>query len=81
VEREKDLSGPKPVPPPNFTPLPDAPPVTPDPNNFVKQFVMSGNSGPEIEISFYADEIDYFDNGKVTKEFVAEDVKKYSQRA
>src|SRR5260370_22358592 len=34
----------------------------------------------EIEISFYADEVDYFDNGKVTKEFVVEDIKKYNQR-
>jgi len=71
----------EPVPTPNSTPLPAAPPSpTQDLNNFVKQFVTSGNSGPEIEISFYADEVDYFDNGKVTKEFVVEDIKKYNQR-
>jgi hypothetical protein len=44
------------------------------------QYVASGNSGPEIEISFYADEVAYFDNGNVTKEFVVEDIKKYDQR-
>jgi hypothetical protein len=71
----------EPAPTPNSTPLPAAPPSpTPDLSNFVKQFVMSGNSGPEIEIPFYADEVDYFDNGKVTKEFVVEDIKKYNQR-
>src|SRR5260370_13252304 len=57
------------APTPNSTPLPAAPPSpTPDLNNFVKQFVTSGNSGPEIEISFYADEVDYFYNGKVAQE-------------
>jgi hypothetical protein len=71
----------EPAPTPNSTSLPAAPPSpTPDLNNFVKQFVTSGNSGPDIEISFYADEVDYFDNGKVAKEFVVEDIKKYNQR-
>jgi hypothetical protein len=65
---------------PQRTSLPATPPSpAPGLNDFVKQFVTSGNSGPGIEISFYAGEVDYFDNGKVTKEFVVEDIKKYNQ--
>jgi S1-C subfamily serine protease len=43
-----------PAPTPNSTPLTAAPPYpTTDMIKFVKQFVISGNSGAESEISFY----------------------------
>jgi MFS family permease len=48
---------------------------------FVKQFVAAGNSSDSgFEASFYADKVDYFDNGKVTKTFVEQDLQKYNRR-
>lgn len=48
---------------------------------FVKAYVESGNfTDPNFESSFYADSVDYFDNGVVSKAFVAQDVFKYDQR-
>jgi hypothetical protein len=48
---------------------------------FVIQFATSGNTASSLaEIWFYADEVDYFDNGRVTKAFVSEDIGKYNQR-
>jgi hypothetical protein len=48
---------------------------------FVIQFATSGNTAVSLaEISFYADQVDYFDNGRVTKAFVADDIGKYNQR-
>jgi S1-C subfamily serine protease len=48
---------------------------------FVKGFVVAGTSGNSgLEASFYADQVDYFDNGKVTKSFIEQDIEKYNQR-
>jgi hypothetical protein len=49
-------------------------------SEFVKRFVESGNAAdPGIEISFYADSVDYFGDGTVTKAFIAQDIEKYDQ--
>jgi hypothetical protein len=48
---------------------------------FVKAYVESGNfTDPSFESSFYADSVNYFDNGVVSKAFIAQDVFKYDQR-
>jgi S1-C subfamily serine protease len=53
----------------------------PDLNEFVREFVTSGNSDdPAVESSFYAEEVDYFDDGRVNKGFVVNDIKTYDQR-
>ena len=53
----------------------------PNLSKFVREFVTSGNTSSSVtDISFYADEADYFDNGKVTKAFIVEDINKYNQR-
>jgi hypothetical protein len=42
---------------------------------FVKAYIESGNfTDPNFESSFYADSVDYFDNGVVSKAFFAQDV-------
>lgn len=51
-----------------------------DLNGFVNEFVGSGNTiNWRSELSFYADEVDYLSNGKVTKAFIAQDVDTYNQ--
>jgi hypothetical protein len=56
-------------------------PSRPNLSEFVRDFVTSGNYGdPAVESSFYAEEVDYFDDGKVSKEFVVKDIEKYNQR-
>jgi S1-C subfamily serine protease len=53
----------------------------PDLRKFVREFISSGNyDDPVLESSFYAEEVDYFDDGKVSKEFVVNDIKHYDQR-
>jgi S1-C subfamily serine protease len=53
----------------------------PNLSEFVRDFVTSANYGDSgVESSFYAEEVDYFDDGKVNKEFVVNDIKKYNQR-
>jgi hypothetical protein len=54
----------------------------PDLSKFVREFVTSGNyDDPAIESSFYAEEVDYFDDGKgVKRGFVVNDIKAYNQR-
>jgi S1-C subfamily serine protease len=53
----------------------------PNLNEFVREFVTSGNSDdPAVESSFYAEEVDYFDDGRVNKGFVVNDIKTYNQR-
>jgi S1-C subfamily serine protease len=54
---------------------------TGDVTAFVKRFVVAGNSDDSgFEASFYADKVDYFDDGKVTTTFVEQDIQKYNQR-
>jgi S1-C subfamily serine protease len=53
----------------------------PDVKKFVENFVTAGNyDDPTVESSFYADKVDYFDDGKVTKDFVIRDIRNYNQR-
>ena len=53
----------------------------PDLNKFVREFVMAGNyDDPTGEASFYAEEVDYFDDGRDNKDFVLNDIKNYDQR-
>jgi len=78
---ETALASPPAASPPVITPSPSVGEPTPDLTQFVKDLIESGNlANPEVETSFYADEVDYFDNGKVTKAFILEDMKKYDQR-
>jgi hypothetical protein len=48
----------------------------------VRQGVLSSGNydDPVLKSSFYAEEVDYFDDGKVSKEFVVNDIKHYDQR-
>jgi Trypsin-like peptidase domain len=50
--------------------------------SFVEQFIAAGQSSsdPLLELSFYADKVDYFDNGLVNRAFIAEDIQKYASR-
>jgi len=53
----------------------------PDLNRFVREFIMSGNADDSAtESSFYAEEVDYFDDGRVNKGFLVNDIKRYDQR-
>jgi S1-C subfamily serine protease len=53
----------------------------PDLKKFVRDFVASGNyDDPSVESSFYAEQVDYFDDGKVSKDFVISDIRNYNQR-
>jgi len=48
---------------------------------FVRGFIKAGNAAdPAVEISYYADEVDYFGNVKVAMAFIIDDIKKYDQR-
>jgi hypothetical protein len=64
---------PGPMPAPTPSPTGEATPLDASAlrlNKFVKDFVTSGNyNDPEKESSFYADQVDCFGNGKVTKAF------------
>jgi hypothetical protein len=43
--------------------------------------VTAGNfDDPSIELGFYGESVDYFDDGRVGKAFIAEDIKKYNSR-
>jgi len=54
---------------------------TPDLKKFVRDFVTSGNySDAGVEASFYAEQVDYFDDGNVSKDFVVSDIRTYNQR-
>jgi S1-C subfamily serine protease len=51
-----------------------------DLDEFVNEFVASGNTvNWRSEASFYADDVDYLTNGRVTKAFITEEVNKYNQ--
>jgi hypothetical protein len=46
-----------------------------------REFITSGNyDDPVAEASFYADEVDYFDDGRVNEGFILNDIKTYDQR-
>jgi hypothetical protein len=50
-------------------------------NEFVREFVTAGNyDDPSVELGFYGESVDYFDDGRVGKAFIAEDIKKYNSR-
>ena len=49
--------------------------------SFVRGYIEAGNAAdPAVEASYYANEVDYFDNGKLTKDFINGDVAKYDKR-
>ena len=50
--------------------------------SFVEAFIGAGTSSfdPSSELSFYADKVDYFDNGIVNRAFIARDIQKYASR-
>jgi hypothetical protein len=49
--------------------------------DFVAGFVVAGiNWDVEPELQFYADEVDYYDNGFVSKDFIRNDISRYNQR-
>ncbi|HEX8312984.1 MAG TPA: peptidoglycan-binding domain-containing protein [Chthoniobacteraceae bacterium] len=48
---------------------------------FVESYLSAAEGpSPEGEVSFYADEVDYFDSGKVGRSFVAKDQRSYYKR-
>lgn len=50
---------------------------------FVVDFIRSGESTTEsaaLELAFYADHVDYFDNGIVDRAFIAKDTRDYAAR-
>jgi hypothetical protein len=50
---------------------------------YVTDYIRSGESTSEssaLELGFYADNVDYFDNGIVDRAFIAKDVRNYSAR-
>ncbi|HTD15101.1 MAG TPA: S1C family serine protease [Chthoniobacterales bacterium] len=52
-----------------------------DLNEFVNEFVASGNTvNWRGELSFYADDVDYLSDGKVTKTLIAEEINKYNKQ-
>jgi hypothetical protein len=72
-----------PIPVPSPLPKEVAPPEssTSSSKKFVEDFLTSGNyANPEKEASFYANEVDYFNNGPVTKNFIVSDVARYDKR-
>jgi hypothetical protein len=84
TEQESQQRGPLAPPAAVPTPIERQVPTTrsqPDLKEFVRNFVTSGNyDDPAVESSFYAEEVDYFDDGKVGKAFVVNDIKNYNQR-
>jgi Trypsin-like peptidase domain len=50
--------------------------------SFVEQYLVAGQSGsdPLAELSFYADNVDYFDKGIVSRAFIARDIQNYASR-
>jgi Trypsin-like peptidase domain len=50
-------------------------------DEFVRNYVTSGNyDDPSVELGFYAESVDYFDDGRVGKGFIADDIRKYNMR-
>ena len=50
---------------------------------YVTDYIRSGESTSEssaLELGFYADNVDYFDNGIVDRVFIAKDVRHYAER-
>jgi hypothetical protein len=50
---------------------------------YVTDYIRSGESTSEssaLELGFYADNVDYFDNGIVDRAFISKDVRNYSAR-
>jgi len=48
----------------------------PNLDEFVRGFVISGNhDDPSVELGFYAESVDYFDDGRVGKAFIEDDIK------
>jgi trypsin-like peptidase len=50
--------------------------------SFVEAFLAAGQSNfdPLSELSFYADTVDYFDNGVVNRAFIMNDIQEYAKR-
>ena len=49
--------------------------------DFVAGFVVAGiSSDVEAELQFYADKVDYYDRGFVSKDFIGDDILRYNQR-
>lgn len=48
---------------------------------FVENFLKSGESNaPDAQMQFFADHVDYFDDGKVNKAFIVKDTERYNKR-
>ena len=85
IAQQRSKQQPQQLPPASVSPAPRAELVQegskPDLNAFIRDFVMAGNyDDPAAESSFYAEEVDYFDNGRVSKGFVVNDIKHYDRR-
>ncbi|MDQ3624028.1 MAG: peptidoglycan-binding protein [Verrucomicrobiota bacterium] len=52
-----------------------------DARQFVESYLEAAEApSPESEISFYADQVDYFDSGRVDRQFITRDQKNYYRR-
>jgi hypothetical protein len=56
--------------------------ITPEEGRaFVERYLRAGQANdPEAEVAFYADRVDYFDEGIVDRRFIEKDVRRYNQR-
>jgi hypothetical protein len=56
-------------------------PSTADIRRYIQRYLDAAEApSPELELSFYADRVDYFGNGRVSREFVRKDQLKYYDR-
>ena len=93
VERERDATRRDAAPPKRERPEPtaaraesDAPPAASaisesEARRFVESYLAAAEApSPEREVSFYADQVDYFDSGKVNRSFIRKDQNSYYRR-
>ncbi len=70
---------PTPAPPPASATMqrPDSEAV----RSFLQQYLQAGQTNdPAAEMRFYGDKVDYFDDGVVDHQFIAQDVRRYEHR-
>jgi peptidoglycan hydrolase-like protein with peptidoglycan-binding domain len=77
------------TPTPTSTSTPEAPAAVrpaqgPDPaavGAFIERYLQAGQANdPPVELRFYGDRVDYFDDGLVDRRFIEEDVRRFERR-
>lgn len=83
---KSDVAVAAPAPAPIFPPPASALAIKPEASAdrarlFVEKYLLAGQSNdPAAEAAMYADRVDYFDSGKVSRAFVERDIRRYNQR-